>query len=338
MSATAVAISRGELLLTYIEGLESYLNHQDVSEIMIVPEEDNPSNYLVFIEQNGLMREVTSEVQPPIRETDLLALGRGLARNQLRRELNKDNPKLSATLENGSRIAITIPPASDGVLVTIRNYRERPFTVEELIERGTITRKAAEVAQKAIERRQNILISGGNGTGKSTLLNTLAGAYIPRDRRVIVLEDAARDIKLPDHRNKGFLRSGVHASMTEMLMEALRHKIVHVIMGEVRGEEGLDLLVALNTGHSGSMATIHADAGLTEQETGQLTLDRLTTCATMAETKLNYRSIRMMMANSIHFVMHVQQDLDTGARRMAAFVKVASYDAATDKFSFEPIN
>jgi hypothetical protein len=86
------------------------------------------------------------------------------------------------------------------------------------------------------------------------------------------------------------------------------------------------------------MATIHADAGLTEQETGQLTLDRLTTCATMADTKLNYRSIRMMMANSIHFVMHVQQDLDTGARRMAAFVKVASYDAATDKFSFEPIN
>ena len=205
MSATAAAISRGELLLTYIEGLEPYLNHQDVSEIMIVPEDSNWNRYLVFIEENGVMREVTSEVELPIRESDLLALGRGLARNSLRRELNQENPKLSATLENGSRIAITIPPASDGILVTIRNYRERPFTVEELIERGTLTRKAAQVAQEAIERRRNILISGGNGTGKSTLLNTLAGAYIPRDRRVIVLEDAARDIKLPDHRNKGFV-------------------------------------------------------------------------------------------------------------------------------------
>jgi pilus assembly protein CpaF len=237
---SAAAISRGELLLTYIQGLEPYLNHQDVSEIMIVPEDENPAGYLVFIEENGVTREVTSEIQPPIRESDLLALGRGLARNSLRRELNKETPTLSATLENGSRIAITIPPASDGVLVTIRNYRERPFTVDELIERGTITRKAAQVAQEAIEQRRNILISGGNGTGKSTLLNTLAGAYIPRDRRVIVLEDAARDIKLPYHRNKGFLRCGVHASMTEMLIEALRHKIVHVIMGEVRGRRRLE--------------------------------------------------------------------------------------------------
>jgi pilus assembly protein CpaF len=338
MSTAAVAISRGEILLTYIEGLQLYLNHQDVSEIMIVPDDDNPNRYLVFIEQNGLMREVTSEIQPPIREADLLALGRGLARNQLRRELSQDNPKLSATLENGSRIAITIPPASDGVLVTIRNYRERPFTVEELIERGTITRKAAEVAKEAIERRRNILISGGNGTGKSTLLNTLADAYIPRDRRVIVLEDAARDIKLPYHRNKGFLRCGEHASMTEMLMEALRHKIVHIMIGEVRGEEGLDLLVALNTGHSGSMATIHADSGLTTEETGQLTLDRLTTCATMAETKLNYCSIRMMIANSIHYVMHVQQSLHTGARRMGAFLKITGYRPNTDTFSFEAIS
>ena len=85
MSAATVAIRRGELLLTYTEGLESYLNHQEVSEIMIVPEADHPSSYLVFIEENGLMREVTSAVQPPLREADLLALGRGLARNQLRR-------------------------------------------------------------------------------------------------------------------------------------------------------------------------------------------------------------------------------------------------------------
>jgi pilus assembly protein CpaF len=152
-----------------------------------------------------------------------------------------------------------------------------------------------------------------------------------------VLEDAAKDIKLPYHRNKGFLRCEVHASMKEMLIEALRHKIVHVIMGEVRGEEGLSLLEALNTGHSGSMATIHADAGLTAEETGQLTLDRLTTCATMAETKLNYCSIRRMMANSIHYVMHVQQDLQTGARRMTAFVKVMGYNPHSDTFSWEPI-
>ncbi|MFL6354542.1 MAG: ATPase, T2SS/T4P/T4SS family [Bryobacteraceae bacterium] len=335
---SAAAISRGELLLTYIQGLEPYLNHPDVSEIMIDPEDDDPSSYVVSIEENGVMREVTSEVKPIIRESDLMALGRGLARNSLRRELNKENPMLSATLENGSRIAITIPPAADGVMVTIRNYRERPFTVEELIERGTITRKAAQVAQEAIEQRRNILISGGNGTGKSTLLNTLAGAYIPRDRRVIVLEDAARDIKLPYHRIKGFLRCGEHASMSKMIEQALRHKIVHVIMGEVRGEEGLDLLTALNTGHSGSMATIHADSGLTVEETGQLTLDRLTTCATMAETKMNYRSIRMMIANSIHYVMHVRQDPNSGARRMAAFVRVDKYDPVTDTFQFTAIH
>jgi pilus assembly protein CpaF len=96
----------------------------------------------------------------------------------------------------------------------------------------------------------------------------------------------------------------------------------------------LSLLEALNTGHSGSMATIHADSGLTAEETGQLTLDRLTTCATMAETKMNYRSIRMMIANSIHYVMHVQQDPNSGARRMAAFVRVDKYDPATDTFQF----
>ena len=106
---SAATISRGTLLLTYIEGLAPFLNDPNVSEIMIVPRDGSPSRFLVFVEENGTMREVTDQVEPAIQESDLLALGRGLERNNLRRKLNEENPKLSATLESGSRLAMTIP-------------------------------------------------------------------------------------------------------------------------------------------------------------------------------------------------------------------------------------
>ena len=177
---------RNELLLAYIEGLEPYLDDPQVSEIMVVPEDGNRNRYLTFIERNGVMEEITTELK--LKESHLLALGRDMARNKLRRELNEDDPAISATLENGSRLAITIPPASDGVLVTIRNHREQVFTVEDLIGKGVLPQRAAEAAREAIQWRKNILISGANGTGKTTMLNALASAYIPRERRVIVLE------------------------------------------------------------------------------------------------------------------------------------------------------
>jgi pilus assembly protein CpaF len=317
-------VSRSELLLTYIEGLEPYLNDPAVSEIMVVPEDSHRRRYLVFVEENGVIREATGDLQTEIRELHLFALARDIARNQLRREINEDDPALSATLENGSRIAVIIPPASDGVLVTIRNHREQVYTVEELIEKSVLPQKAACLAQSAVQQRKNILISGANGSGKTTMLNALASAYIPRERRVIVLEDTVREIKLPHHRNKGFLRAGVHGTMTRMLSEALRHKIVHVIVGEVIGAEGLDLLRALNTGHSGSFATIHADSAT-------LALNRLTTCAIMAGSSLSYGAIRMMIGDSIHYVMQLEQRRD-GTRRMAEFVRVDKYEPATDTF------
>lgn len=313
---------RNELLLAYIEGLEPYLDDPQVSEIMVVPEDGNRNRYLTFVERNGVMEEITSELK--LKESHLLALGRDMARNKLRRELNEDDPALSATLENGSRLAITIPPASDGVLVTIRNHRDQVFTVEDLIEKDVLPQKAAETAREAIQWRKNILISGANGTGKTTMLNALASAYIPKERRVIVLEDTVREIKLPHHRNKGFLRAGVHGTMTRMLSEALRHKIVHIIVGEVIGAEGLDLLRALNTGHSGSFATIHADSAL-------LALNRLTTCAIMAGSSLSYGAIRMMIGDSIHYVMQLQQT-GNGTRRMSEFIRVDKYEPSTDVF------
>jgi pilus assembly protein CpaF len=319
------AISRTELLMTYIQGLEPFVFDPEVTEIMVVP---NGKGYLTFVEKNGVMDEVKEELG--IQESHLAALARDIARNQLGREIDDEDPALSATLENGSRIAIVIPPASDGIILTIRNFRDRHFTVDELIKSGALSETVARVAQQAIFERRNILISGANGTGKTTMLNALASAYIPQHRRVVVIEDEVREIRLPEHRNKLHLRAGVHATMSRLVREALRHRIQHVIVGEVLGAEGLDLLTALNTGHSGSFATIHADGAV-------LALNRLTTCVVAARSGLSYEAIRMMIANSIHYVMHVQQDLHTGARRMAAFVKVTGYDPDTDTFAFESI-
>jgi pilus assembly protein CpaF len=312
-------ISRTELLMTYIRGLEPLIFDPDVTEIMVVP---NGRDYLTFVERNGVMEEIPDDLG--IRESHLAALARDVARNQLGREIDEEDPALSATLENGSRIAIVIPPASEGIVLTIRNFRERHFTVEELISKGAITEPVAKIAQQAIFERRNILISGANGTGKTTMLNALASAYIPKYRRVVVIEDEVREIRLPEHRNKLHLRAGVHATMSRLVREALRHRIQHVVVGEVLGAEGLDLLTALNTGHSGSFATLHADSAA-------LALHRLTTCVVAARSGLTYEAIRMMMGDSIHYVMHLQQNAD-GRRHVSEFVKVEKYDPATDTF------
>jgi pilus assembly protein CpaF len=315
--------TRFELLLSYLAPLEAALSDPEITEIMVHPGDNG--QLLTFVERNGEMERTDITVRPD----DIQSLARDIARRQLGREINADTPKLSATLENGSRISILIPPAVETPSMTIRNFRDKLITVAELVESGSLPVHVATTAERAIRSRQNILISGPNGTGKTTLLIALASQYIPAARRVVVLEDDVREIRLPNHENKLHVCAGVHGTMSEFLKEALRHRIQNVIVGEVRGAEALDLLNALNTGHSGSLATIHADAA-------GLALYRLETCAAMANSGLSDKAIRRNIVNAIHYVIQLEQKAD-GSRAVSEMVKVRGYNSADGEFTFDPV-
>jgi pilus assembly protein CpaF len=194
----------------------------------------------------------------------------------------------------------------------------------ELLESGSVSASAAETIGDAISRKENILISGGNGSGKTTFLNAAAAAYIDHGRRIVCIENDVREIHLDNHRNKTHFVANAYWSVANAVEDALRHRIQTVLIGEIIGAEGMALLNALATGHSGSLATIHA-------EHAELALDRLTACAMQAAKGLTYQAVRLRVSQSSHYVVHMAD------RKVVSMSQVASYDVGTDRFKFEGI-
>ena len=238
-----------ELLKPFLPGLEDVLEDPEVSEIMI----NGPHN--VWIEGHG---KLYSHDAPLLNAS---ALNR--AAIHIARPLGLDPataPIVDARLEDGSRVAICVPPASPCVAITVRRFGKRAFSADDLAEQGALPETVRQAAEQMLMTRRNILVSGGTGSGKTTLLNALI-ELLPDDERIVAIEDTL-ELRI-EHSNcvrfeaRGLATGAV--TIRDLVRHALRHRPDHIVVGEVRGGEAADLLQALNTGHGGSLTTVHAN-------------------------------------------------------------------------------
>ncbi|MBC7230716.1 MAG: CpaF family protein [Actinobacteria bacterium] len=284
--------------------LESLMRDEAVTEVMV----NGPR--CVYIEKEGRIypSDVVLEGEQEIyRIIDRIIGPLGL-------HVDEASPYVDARLPDGSRVNVVLPPLSLlGPVLTIRKFRRCPYTVEELTAAGTLTPAQAEFLSRAVAERKNLVISGGAGTGKTTLLNALSSC-IGREERIITLEDAAElrlqqphviplETRPPNLEGKG------EVTLRDLLRNALRMRPDRIIIGEVRGAEALDLLQALNTGHRGSLTTVHANSPLDA-------LSRLETMALTAGVGLPSHAVREQILQAVDVMVHMERTAG-GERRVA---------------------
>src|SRR5579859_7725309 len=311
------------LILPYLRPIEKLILDPDISEIML----NSPSD--IFIEKQGVIEKVQGITIP---NDQLRVAVQNIARS-LGDDISEEKPILDSRLPDGSRIAAVLPPCSiQGITLTIRKFNARSFTIHDLIRIGTITEEMAAYLQASILNRQNILISGGTGTGKTTLLNILAD-FIPDDDRLLVIEDTAEiHIRKPNlvrfeaRRQQGPKVPAV--TIRDLLKASLRHRPERTILGEIRGEEAFDLLQALNTGHSGSLSTIHANSA-------RQALSRLASCVLQSGIELPYKAIKANIADSIHLLVHIERK--HAQRRVNEVLAIQSFSPADDTYQLETL-
>jgi pilus assembly protein CpaF len=251
-------------------------------------------------------------------------------------EISERQPMLDARLEDGSRVAAMFPPcAVDGPTLTVRKFTHR-YTLADLVAVGTLTRALADSLRAAVDARHNILISGGTGTAKTTLLNAVAQTIPPEDRIVLIEETSEIRIDKPNlvrfEARRAQAPLGQEEPMpavtiADLVRATLRHRPDRILVGEVRGPEAFDLLQALNTGHLGSLTTIHAN-------NAEQALTRLAHCVLTANVGLPHRSTREAITLAIHLVVHLAR-LET-RRVVTEVVRVRGYDPQVDRFVVEP--
>jgi pilus assembly protein CpaF len=313
-----------DLILPFLEPLDVFIKRPDVSELMI------NADGRVFVQIGAGMEQV--EVDPLPRENLQQAVKR-IARS-IDEEIGPARPLLDATLSDGSRVAAVFPPCSvgGGVTLTIRKFRPNWFRLEELITIGMVSEDAARVLKEAVEQRKTILVSGGTGSGKTTLVKALID-HIPYSERLGIIEDTA-ELKI-DHPNvfrfvarreqqDGDGNTIPAVTIRDLVKAALRHRPSRIIIGEVRGAEAFDLIDAVNTGHPGSISTLHANSGLQA-------LSRLASLAMRADVGLPHAVIRQEIAELIDIVVQVSQDA-SGQRRAESIDEVVGFCDATQQF------
>lgn len=312
-----------DLILPFLRPIAHLIQDPDITEIMV------NGSHRVFIEREGRLTEVPDV---SVDERNLRVAVQNMAR-ALGDDISERQPILDARLADGSRVAAVVPPCSvGGTTLTIRKFQRRFFTPDELVAAGTLTREVLAQVQRAIESRQTILISGGTSTGKTTLLNAFAATYLPADERVILIEDTAElQIDRPNLVRFEARRAQAEypaVTIRDLLRATLRHRPDRIIVGEVRGGEAFDLLQALNTGHAGSLSTIHANAA-------EQALARLAACVLQSGVDLPYSAVRRQIADSVDFVLHLTRW--RGVRVVDDLLRVAGYDAASDRYALHPL-
>ena len=313
-------------ILPFLKPIEDLLVDPAVTEVMV-----NEGGRRVFVEREGIIEGVTGRT---LEARNLTVAIKNIAR-ACGDEISDMQPLLDARLEDGSRVAAMFPPcAVGGPVLTIRKFTRR-YSLSDLISVGAVSDETADHLISAVSDQQNILISGGTGTGKTTLLNALA-AHIPDDDRIVVIEETA-EIHLPKpnvlrlEARRAQAPLGQEAplppvTIADLLRAALRHRPDRILVGEVRGAEAFDLLQALNTGHLGSMSTIHANSA-------EQALTRLAHCVLTANVGLPHRSIREAIALAIHLVVHIGRV--AGRRRVTGVTAIRGYNGEEDRFVVE---
>jgi len=283
-----------ELVIPFLRPIAHLITDPDVSEIMV----NGARN--VFVERGG---KLTSVPGVQLDERNLRVAVKNIAR-ALGDDISEEQPILDARLEDGSRVAAVFPPCSlGGTTLTIRKFQQRFFTADELVRAGMMSPGTLAHIRTAVERNQTILISGGTSTGKTTLLNAIS-AFLPADDRLLVIEDTAElhlthlnVVRLEARREQRDVKA---VTIRDLLRAALRHRPDRIIVGEVRGSEAYDLLEALNTGHAGSLSTIHANSATQA-------LNRFASCVTQAGVDLPYDVIRQQIAACVQLVVHLSR-------------------------------
>ena len=293
--------------------VEPFLADPEVTEVMVNGTDS------IYIERGGRLhrtkdRFLTEEHLRRVIDRIVSRIGR---------RIDESSPMVDARLLDGSRVNAVIPPlAVDGPLLTIRKFSKDPYQADDLIQFGTLTQQIADLMRSCVEGRLNILITGGTGTGKTTLLNVFSG-FIQDDHRIVTIEDAVElqlhqdhvarlEYRPPNIEGKG------EVAIRDLVRNSLRMRPDRIIVGEVRGGEALDMLQAMNTGHEGSMSTLHAN-------TPRDGLNRLETMVMMAGTELPVRAIREYISSALSLIVHLTRMKD-GSRRVTSITEVVGME------------
>jgi pilus assembly protein CpaF len=306
--------------------ITALLNDDTISEVMV----NGPNQ--IYIERKGQL--IVSDVKFTS-DAELIRVIREIAAFVGRR-IDDESPMVDCRLPDGSRVNAIIPPlAIDGASLTIRKFARDPFTVQDLVSFGTLTAEAAGFLEACVRAHFNILVSGGTGSGKTTTLNVLS-SFIPDNERVVTIEDAAELQLRQPHKVRLESRPARidgtgRISIRDLVVNSLRMRPDRIVIGECRSGEALDMLQAMNTGHDGSLTTIHANSP-------RDTLSRLETLVLMSGVDLPQRAIREQIASAIHLIVQ-QSRIRDGSRRITNITEVVGREGDTitlqDVFLFE---
>ncbi len=304
---TKVSIS--QQIFSSIRGfglLDSIMKDESITEVMI----NGPEK--IFIEKNGCLTKLDKKFESQRKLEDVIQRIVGLAG----REVNQANPICDTRLPDGSRVNVVLPPiALCGPTITIRKFSKEPMTIQKLIEYGSLTQDIADKLELLVKAKYNIFISGGTGSGKTTFLNALSN-YIPRDERVITIEDSAElqitgidNLVSLETRNANASGAG-QITIRDLIKSSLRMRPERIVVGEVRGGEALDMLQAMNTGHDGSLSTGHANS------TNDM-LSRLETMVLQGADGLPLEAIKQQIASAVDIIIHLSRLRDKSRKTMA---------------------
>ena len=298
----------------FLYPIKDLLEDTGVSEIMI----NGPRE--IFVEKKGLVYKTDAQFH---NEEALVSAMRAIAQSVGRR-IDKDNPRLDARLPDGSRIHVVLPPmAKNGTTVAIRKFSKEKLTLNDLITFGSLSKDAARFLDICIYLGKNIIVSGGTGSGKTTMLNVL-GSRIPKTQRLIIIEDAAELQVKAEHvvnfetRKADQERGVTEVSIRDLVISAMRLRPDRIIVGEVRGEEALDLIQVMNTGHDGSMGTVHAN-------NPEDACTRLETLCLMGDTKIPPDAVRKMVGSAMQIIVQCSRFHD-GGRRTSHISEITGID------------
>ncbi len=300
---TPIPNSGSSYLVLFLEPVRAFLEDDNVSEILI-----NGANQ-VYIERRGKLELTPARF---VSEPALKAAAVNVAKS-VGRLLNDDNPRLDARLPDGSRVHAVIPPLSrNGTVIAIRKFKKEKLTIAKLIELGSISADGARLIDTIVKLHRNVMVSGATSSGKTSVLNVLS-SFIQDTERILVIEDASElqlmqphtvyfETRKPDKNDKG------EVTIRDLLHSSLRLRPDRLVIGEIRGGEALDLLQALNTGHAGSMSTIHANSP-------RDCLMRVETCALLSGIDIPLTALRAQVASAVNAVVHTARLAD-GTRKI----------------------